>query len=139
MRLNELTTSQDAATVKVAIDTHFGFALLTFSGPITIETLGLAFRTFMRHRDYAERMPVVLDYTEASFSNMDPVALKQMTSYMSTRDDRHHTKIAFVLAGNLQRSLTRIYDAFAASEVPQTRQLFTNVYAAIGWLIPAAA
>lgn len=138
MHLTKLTTPEDSATVNLAVDTHSGFALLTLSGPITTATMGLAFRSLLRHRDYSQRMPAVWDFTNAS-SSMDPVALHQIATFLSAREDRHHTKIAIVVVGNLQRSLSRMYDAIAASDVPQTRQLFTNVYAAIGWVLPIAA
>ena len=139
MQFEVLTQPGDEATVELGIDTFGGFAQVTFVGPITMTTLGIAFRALTHHRDYVNQMPVVWDFSRASFTQVDPVRLQQLITYMSTREDRHHTKIAIVVAGNLERSYTRIYDSLALVEVPQTRALFTDVAAAIAWLTPTAA
>ena len=117
--------------VTIDTDSVKGVVVGTARGPLTLEDIREGAAAVWRNVE-APRVRVLWDLREAQF-NLSSTEVRFLAEFTKQHSPFSHLRMAFVVAGDLEYGLVRMFEVFRETEGVRTA-VFRDMEKALGWL-----
>jgi len=121
--------------MELRIDEEKGIARIVLAGPVGEKEILEAFDAAVEHPKYKPGMPRLWDFRRADLSSLDTAAVAALAEYpMRFPKGICDVRVAFVVAGQLEYGLTRMFQAMSEDERTDIG-IFYSTEEAESWLL----
>lgn len=131
---NSVTINWGSTSALIQVDPLLSIAWLRLEGAIEVKHIAEVSDAKLSHPDFADGMDTIWDFRHADLYALSADAMLEIRRRAKLRHGQLARRAAFLVDSDLQFGVVRMWQVYGG-DLPQDRQIFRDVGAALKWLI----